>query len=182
MIAKFQLSSDCVVKMEIFNGIKAVAMDVDGVLTDNGFWWGVNGEEMKRFCFADVTGISRALSAGIQIALISGESSPSGMGLVQRFADKLKISHVYKGCHDKAAAIREFASRVGVDLQSVCYIGDDVIDIPAMELVGLAVAPPNAHIAVRKKVAHITELAGGYGAVREVLDLVIQNSSRDRSA
>jgi len=75
-------------------------MDVDGVLTDGTFWWGINGEEFKRFCCADATGISVALNEGVKIALISGESSPAGMALVQRFADKLKITDVTR-MHDK---------------------------------------------------------------------------------
>ena len=95
--------------MNSLKNIQAVAMDVDGVLTDGMYWWGSNGEELKRFCFADSTGISRAMKAGIRIALISGESSEAGMTLVQRFADKLKITDVYKGCHDKAPALRDFA-------------------------------------------------------------------------
>ena len=81
--------------------IKAVAMDVDGVLTDGTFWWGSNGEESKRFCFADSTGVALALKSGMKIALISGESSEPGMKLVQRYAEKLKIDDVYKGCATK---------------------------------------------------------------------------------
>ena len=85
--------------------IRAVALDVDGVLTDGGFWWGPGGEEWKRFCFADIMGVSLARRAGLQLALISGEDSP----LVDRYAQKMHIQHVVKGCRDKAAALREFA-------------------------------------------------------------------------
>lgn len=157
--------------------IKAVAMDVDGVLTDGTFWWGGNGEEFKRFCFADTTGISQALRAGILIALISGESSTSGMNLVQRFADKLKITNVYKGCHDKAAAIREFAEKNQLQLSEICFIGDDFIDIPAMEIVGLAAAPADAQVKARLKAQIVTNRAGGQGAVREVLDAILENKT-----
>lgn len=155
--------------------VTAVAMDVDGVLTDGTFWWGTNGEEFKRFCFADVTGINLALQAGIKIALISGESSPAGMALVQRFADKLKISDVYKGCHDKAAAIRDFAERNQLQRAQICFIGDDLIDIPAMASVGLAAAPADAQSGARARAHLVTVRNGGQGAVREVLDAILNS-------
>jgi 3-deoxy-D-manno-octulosonate 8-phosphate phosphatase (KDO 8-P phosphatase) len=161
----------------MFKQIKAVALDVDGVLTDGAFWWGANGEELKRFCFADATGISLAREAGIKLALISGESSASGMALTQRLADKLKITDVYKGCHDKARAVREFTANHGVTLPDVCFIGDDVLDLPAFAIVGLAVAPANAQPCVRARAHHVTTRDGGHGAVREVLDAILNAHS-----
>ncbi len=152
-------------------------MDVDGVLTDGAFWWGANGEELKRFCFADTTGINMALGAGIAIALISGESSPAGMALVQRLADKLKITHVYKGCRDKAAAIRDFAEKSQLKLSEICFIGDDSIDIPAMAIVGLAVAPADAHATARSKAHLVTEHSGGNGVVREIVDALLKDKA-----
>jgi 3-deoxy-D-manno-octulosonate 8-phosphate phosphatase (KDO 8-P phosphatase) len=158
----------------MFASIRAVAMDFDGVLTDGGLWWGAGGEEFKRLCFADVTGISLAHKAGIKLALISGESSPAGMALVQRFADKVKIVDVFKGCHDKAGAVREFAQKHQLQLQEVCFIGDDVIDLPAMNVVGLPAAPANAQPSVKAKAGFITSQAGGFGAVREVIDAILE--------
>jgi 3-deoxy-D-manno-octulosonate 8-phosphate phosphatase (KDO 8-P phosphatase) len=166
--------------LDAIKKIRAVAMDVDGVLTDGTFWWGPNGEEFKRFCYADTTGISQAMRAGIRIVLISGESSPAGMKLVERLAEKLKIEDVYKGCHDKEAAIREFAQRHSFDLSEVCFIGDDVIDVPAMAVVGLAVAPADAQEIARSKAHLVTRLNGGRGAVRELLDRILANSPTER--
>ncbi len=157
--------------------VKAVVMDVDGVLTDGTFWWGTHGEEFKRFCFADVAGIALARNAGIKLALISGESSPDGMALVQRFADKLKITHVYKGCHDKAAAVRDFAEKNQLQLPEICFIGDDLMDIPAMSVVGFAVAPADAQAAAKARAHLITSRKGGHGAVREVLDAILEKLS-----
>lgn len=161
--------------MNSLKNIRAVAMDVDGVLTDGMYLWGSNGEELKRFCFADSTGISRAMKAGIRIALISGESSEAGMALVQRFAEKLKIADVYKGCHDKAAALRDFAQRNGLELQEVCFMGDDFIDAPAMAIAGLAAAPADAQALARKNAQLVTQRQGGQGAVRELLDLILEH-------
>src|ERR1700679_534830 len=104
--------------------IRAIALDVDGVLTDGTFWWGPNGEEFKRFSFLDVMGVSLGLRAGLRFALISGEDSP----LVDRFARKMGIEDVYKGCKDKAAALKSFAEKRGLDLASICFMGDDVND------------------------------------------------------
>jgi 3-deoxy-D-manno-octulosonate 8-phosphate phosphatase (KDO 8-P phosphatase) len=146
-----------------------VALDVDGVLTDGSFWWGENGEEYKRFHFLDVMGIARATRAGVVFALISGESSP----LVDRFAEKLAIRHVYKGCKDKAAGVRAFSEAAGIPLAAILFMGDDVNDLSAMALVGTSAAPSTAHATVIGAVHLVTTRPGGNGAVREILDAVI---------
>jgi 3-deoxy-D-manno-octulosonate 8-phosphate phosphatase (KDO 8-P phosphatase) len=151
------------------NVIKAVGLDVDGVLTDGSFWWGPNGEEFKQFNFADIMGISLGRKAGLIFALISGEASP----LVDRFAQKMGITDVHKGCKDKAAALRAFAQKHGMDVSSVCFMGDDVNDLPALELAGLSAAPANAQKTVRQRVNLVTERSGGHGAVRELIDNIL---------
>ena len=108
--------------------IKAVVLDVDGVLTDGTFWWGLDNAEWKRFSFRDVMGISRASKAGLVFALISGEENE----LITRYARKMKITSVYQGCKDKAAALRSFAESQGLDLAHVCFMGDDVNDLAAL--------------------------------------------------
>lgn len=149
--------------------VDAVVLDVDGVLTDGGFWWGPNGEEWKRFCFADVMGISRGRQAGLIFGLISGEASP----LVDRFAEKMQIAAVYKGIKDKGAALRDFSDRTGIPLARICFAGDDVNDLSAMALAGLSAAPANAQppvLAVAR--IHLTA-RGGDGAVRELIEKVL---------
>jgi 3-deoxy-D-manno-octulosonate 8-phosphate phosphatase (KDO 8-P phosphatase) len=149
--------------------VRAVALDVDGVLTDGGVWWGPNGEEWKRFDFPDIMGVSLARKAGIIIALISGEDSP----LIDRFATKLGITDVSKGCKDKAQAVRLLADRHGLALSEICFMGDDVNDLGAMAIVGLAAAPCDAHPRVLERVAFVANRGGGHGAVRELLDAVV---------
>src|SRR5258708_23923023 len=95
--------------------LKAIALDVDGVLTDGGVWWGPNGEEWKRFCFADIMGVSLARKAGLIVALISGEDSP----LDDPFAAKLGITDVKKNCKDKARALRSLSDRYAPALAAV---------------------------------------------------------------
>jgi len=149
--------------------LKAIALDVDGVLTDGGVWWGPNGEEWKRFCFADIMGVSLARKAGLRVALISGEDSP----LVDRFADKMGITDIEKNCKDKARALRSFAERHGLALSDVCFMGDDVNDLAAMEIAGLAAAPAGAVPAALQKAAFVAQRTGGNGAVRELVDLIL---------
>lgn len=149
--------------------IRAIVLDVDGVLTDGGFWWGVHGEEFKRFCFADVMGLSLARRAGFVLALVSGEDSP----LVDRYAEKMLINHVIKGCRDKAGALRQLSSQTGVDLEEVCYMGDDINDVPAMFIAGVSFAPASANPLVLSQASFITKSSGGNGAVREMIDALL---------
>jgi 3-deoxy-D-manno-octulosonate 8-phosphate phosphatase (KDO 8-P phosphatase) len=149
--------------------IRAVVLDVDGVLTDDGFFWGPGGEEWKRFSFADVMGISLGARAGIVFALISGEASP----LVDRYASKMSITDVYKGCKDKADALRDFSVRRGIPLAEICFVGNDVNDVAAMQIAGLAAAPADAHSSAKTTAAHVTHRRSGHGAVREVVDALL---------
>jgi 3-deoxy-D-manno-octulosonate 8-phosphate phosphatase (KDO 8-P phosphatase) len=151
--------------------VKAIALDVDGVLTDGGIWWGPDGAEWKRFCFADIMGVSLAKKAGLIVTLISGEDSP----LVDRFAAKMNLADITKGCKDKAAALRAFAGRNHLALEEICFMGDDVNDLAAMELAGLAAAPADARASVRNKAAIVTVAKGGNGAVRELVDWILNS-------
>src|SRR5579863_8559283 len=143
--------------------LKAIALDVDGVLTDGGVWWGPDGAEWKRFSFSDIMGVSLARKAGLIVTLISGEDSP----LVDRFAIKMNLTDITKGCKDKAAALSAFARRQGLSLAEICFMGDDVNDLAAMELAGLAAAPADARPDARRKADIVTAASGGNGAVRE---------------
>jgi 3-deoxy-D-manno-octulosonate 8-phosphate phosphatase (KDO 8-P phosphatase) len=154
--------------------IKAIAMDVDGVLTDGGVWWGPNGEEWKRFHFADIMGLSLARKAGMVIALMSGENSP----LVDRLASKFDITDVHKECKDKAGALRTFSEKHGLRLQEICFIGDDINDLPALSIVGLSACPADARPSIREHCQVVTKLGGGNGAVREVVDMLLVASSK----
>jgi len=149
--------------------IRALAIDVDGVLTDGGLWWGPGGEEWKRFCFADIMGVSLARRAGFILALISGENSP----LVDRYAEKMLIRHVVKGCRDKASALRDFAAASGVRLTEVCFMGDDVNDLPAMAITGVSAAPANAAAVLLERADFVAKATGGNGAVRELVDALL---------
>lgn len=158
--------------------IRAIALDVDGVLTDGTFWWGPNGDEFKRFSFADVMGVSLALKAGLLVTLISGEDSP----LVDRFAEKMGLTDIVKGCNDKAAALRAFAERNHLDLSEICFMGDDINDVAAMAISGLAAAPANAQPIVIQWASFVSKSSGGLGAVRELVDAILRHQVSARNA
>ncbi|MEY2558851.1 MAG: 3-deoxy-D-manno-octulosonate 8-phosphate phosphatase phosphatase [Verrucomicrobiota bacterium] len=148
--------------------IKAVALDVDGVLTDGTFWWGLDGSELKRFSFRDIMGIARAMRGGLLVALISGEQN----ALVDRYAAKLKITNVFQGCKDKEAALRSFAESQQLQLENICFMGDDVNDLAAMKIAGFSSAPADAHEAAIAAATYVTKRPGGRGAVRELLEFL----------
>ena len=152
--------------------LRAIALDVDGVLTDGGVWWGPDGAEWKRFCFADIMGVSLARKAGLIVTLISGEDSP----LVDRFAAKLGLTDITKGCKDKAAALRAFAARHALRFDEICFMGDDVNDLAAMDLAGFSAAPANARPAALHQADLVTHANGGNGAVRELIDLILSGA------
>ena len=149
--------------------VDAIAMDFDGVLTDGTFWWGPAGEEWKRLSFTDVMGVSLGSRAGLRFAIISGEDS----SLIDRYAAKLKIVDLYKGCKDKRGALEDFARRIETDLSRIAFIGDDVNDLGAMAVAGLSAAPADAHPSVLAAVTCALVHRGGRGAVRELVDAIL---------
>ena len=172
-MATAEETKSAAVRIDGLETLQAIAFDVDGVLTDGKLTWGTNGEESKTFAFADVMGVSLARRLGIKMALISGESSPQ----VDRYAEKLKISHVVKGCRDKATALREFAEEFAVPLERTCFFGDDVNDLFAMEIAGVCACPKNAASEMIEYVSargFVATQHGGHGAVREFVDAVLK--------
>lgn len=157
--------------------LQAVAFDVDGVLTDGTLTWSASGEESKSFSFADIMGVSLLRRLGVKMALISGEASL----LVDMYAKKMYIPFVAKGTRDKPGALREFAAKFGLELETMCFFGDDVNDLAAMELTGLCACPANAAAEVLAYVGEraaagsgfVAKQSGGRGAVREFADAVL---------
>jgi 3-deoxy-D-manno-octulosonate 8-phosphate phosphatase (KDO 8-P phosphatase) len=141
-------------------------MDVDGVLTDGTVWIDEAGHETKRVSFADIMGVSIGRRAGLLFAFVSGESGPC----LDQIAAKFGVDEVYAGCKDKETAIRDFAARHDLELTEVCFIGDDVNDVPALRVSGLAVVPANAHPAALAVATVVTSHLGGAGSVREAID------------
>ena len=152
--------------------LRAIAFDVDGVLTDGTFVWSATGEESKRFSFTDIMGISLLRRLGLTMALVSGEPST----LVDRYAEKMNIPFVVKGTRDKASALRDFVAKFEIPLEQACFFGDDVNDLSAMEIAGFCACPSNAAAEVFAYVeehGYVSRLPGGQGAVRSFADAII---------
>ena len=146
-----------------------VAFDIDGVFTDGRFYLSNDGVESKAFSTQDGFGVRRLLDAGIAVAVISGRQSAA---VDQRMAE-LGVTHVIQGCKDKIAAFDELIGSLGISDANCIFVGDDVPDLPLLQKVGYAIAVANAVSEVRDHCDYTTRARGGFGAVREVCDLVL---------
>lgn len=150
--------------------IKLLLMDCDGVLTDGRIELLENGDESKTFHTRDGHGIVLMHRAGLDTGIISGRSST----LVERRARDLGINHLRQGTWDKIKDYEELLAETGADEAAVAFIGDDVTDIPLMQRVGLAVAVADAVPETLAAAHYVTQLPGGFGAVREVCELILK--------
>ena len=159
--------------------IKLFLTDVDGCLTDAGMYYSADGEVMKRFCVYDGMGMVLLQQAGIPCGILTSEQSP----IVKARAEKLKLEFLYLGvgskvnpkCLTKLEAAQEICVKLGIGIENVCYVGDDVNDIDLLSAVGLPCCPPNA----RKEVKAISGIKvlktlGGQGAIREIADEILK--------
>ena len=150
--------------------IQLLLMDCDGVLTDGRIWLFENGEEQKGFHTRDGLGIELLHRAGLKSGIISGRNSNA----VERRARLLGISFVRQGCEDKRQAFAETVTKAGVTAGEVAFIGDDLNDIPLMLQSGLGVAVADAAFETREHAHYVTQASGGFGAVREVIELILK--------
>ncbi|HQP31304.1 MAG TPA: HAD-IIIA family hydrolase [Deltaproteobacteria bacterium] len=151
--------------------IKVFVLDVDGVLTDGKIYFNDRGEEMKAFDSKDGHGIKLIMRAGLKVAIITGRTSKA----LEHRAGELGITHLIQGAKDKRAALLELAGRIGCDPGEMAYMGDDVVDMPAMVLCGLSFAPADAVEMVKSQADHVTERGGGRGAVREAIEILLKH-------
>ncbi|MFC1696305.1 3-deoxy-manno-octulosonate-8-phosphatase KdsC [Pseudomonadota bacterium] len=156
--------------------IRMLVLDVDGVLTDGQLYFDNQGNEMKAFCTRDGLGLRALQSQGTELAFITGRQSE----IVAQRAAQLGITHVYQGRNDKLNAFNDLLSDTGMDEQNVCYAGDDWIDIPVLDRVGLSVSVADADPVVKNRVHWVTSLGGGKGAVREICDLLLAARGLDQ--
>ncbi|TME34093.1 MAG: HAD family hydrolase [Chloroflexi bacterium] len=149
--------------------VRLLCVDVDGVLTDAGMYYGPDGEVLKKFNTRDGMGLARVREVGVAVAIISGEDS----AIVHARAAKLKIDDVYCDAANKRAAVDALCDKHDLALDQVAFIGDDLNDLSALESVGLACAVADAAEPVQAVAHYVTRRRGGDGAVREVCELLI---------
>lgn len=149
-------------------------MDCDGVLTDGRLWLTADGDEQKAFHARDGQGISLCHHAGLKTGIISGRTSSA----VERRAQDLKMSYVKQYAKDKIKALDEILADAKVTVDECAYIGDDLGDMPVMRRVKLAVAVADAAEEAKQAAHYVTSTKGGFGAVREVCDLILKAQGR----
>ena len=149
--------------------VKLLSLDVDGVLTDGGLYFTDDGHQFRKFNVKDGMGMQRVRDAGIEVAVVSAGSSSA----VGERAKSLGIQHVFIGVADKLAAISGLCRDLGIALDDVVHVGDDLNDVPLLNAVGCPISVSDGVSEVRQTAVFITERQGGDGAVREICDLLL---------
>ncbi|WP_303901884.1 3-deoxy-manno-octulosonate-8-phosphatase KdsC [Thiohalomonas denitrificans] len=150
--------------------IRLVIFDVDGVLTDGSLFIGDDGQEYKAFYSRDGHGMKILQASGVEIGIITGRTSE----VVRLRMESLGIRHVYQGRMEKLPAFEDLLAATGVLAEEVAYVGDDIMDLPVMRRVGLAVAVQDAHTLVKKHSHWVTPNGGGRGAGRDTCELIME--------
>lgn len=155
--------------LEQARSLQLLICDIDGVFSDGRIYMGNHGEELKTFHTRDGFGVKALLNAGIEIAVITGRESQ----IVSDRMNSLGVKHIYQGQDNKLVAMNMLLDKLELKPEQVAYIGDDVIDLPVMRQCGLGIAVADAHPLVKKEANYITSIRGGFGAVRELADLIL---------
>ena len=150
--------------------IRLVSLDCDGVMTDGTLFYGEDGRQWRAFHVHDGVGIRMLIEAGLEVAFVTA----SRTGAIARRAEVLGVAHCLVGVGDKRAAVVALCGRLGIGMDAVAHMGDDLNDLPVLEAVGLPATVPNAVPAVHAVARHTTRRAGGAGAVREFAEWLLQ--------
>ena len=149
--------------------VRLMAFDVDGIMTDGGLYLTDSGEEFKRFNSMDGHGLKMLKASGVELAIITGRTSRC----VELRAKNLGITHVYQGVADKLAAMKSLLIQLNLSPKDAAYMGDDVVDLPAMLYVGMGISVPDAPEIMHERAHYVTRRRGGNGAIREVCELLM---------
>ncbi len=157
--------------LELPKNIKLIVSDFDGVFTDGSVYISEKNEVQKKLNFKDIMGVSILIKNGYNFAIISGEKS----NILNYFKDKFNLEEIHGGIRQKGIVLDEIMKKYNLKADEVLYIGDDINDIPAMELVKHRIAPKNLNPILRFKVENlqITQNSGGNGAIREIADTLV---------
>jgi len=150
--------------------VRLALFDVDGVMTDGRLFISESGESFKAFNILDGLGLKLLKSSGVSTGILTGRSSAS----VKARASELAIDHLIQGAEDKLGAFSRLRTQLGLEESEVCYMGDDLPDLPVLRRCGLAIVPPNAVQQLREQAHFVTRTSAGHGAVREACELIMQ--------
>lgn len=152
---------------------KLILTDIDGVWTDGGMYYDQTGNEWKKFHTYDSAGVLLAHKLHIPVGIITGENTQ----IVSRRAEKLKIDYLYQGINDKYTVAKELCSQLGISINEVAYIGDDIGDYELLSKVGISAAPCSAPLFIRDVVSMVLEKKGGEGVFREFVEKILDKNS-----
>ena len=155
--------------MERLAGLKLLSLDTDGVLTDGGLYYTDDGAELRKFNVKDGMGIKRAQKSGVKIAIITSSLTPA----IAHRGQRLGVDYVQLECEDKLASIVEICDSLGIDLNQVGHVGDDLNDLPVLAAVGCPMSVADATTEAISAAVYVTKKKGGDGAVREICDLIV---------
>lgn len=156
------------------NKIKLLIFDVDGILTPGEILVHPDGSESKCFHVRDGIGIRLAMVAGIKVGLLSGRVSEA----VAQRAQDLNLEICIQGSQDKKADLAALVEKAGLKLENAAYVGDDVVDLPALRIAGFAATVPDACPEAKEIAHYVTKVAGGRGAAREIVELILKSQNR----
>jgi 3-deoxy-D-manno-octulosonate 8-phosphate phosphatase (KDO 8-P phosphatase) len=156
--------------IERARAVKLIIFDVDGVMTDGTLFLADDGQEYKGFNSLDGHGLKMLKNTGVELGIITGRNSQ----LVIHRARNLGITHLHQGAHDKLAVYRQLLGDLGLSPEQTAFMGDDVVDLPVMRRVGLAIAVPAAPDLVKAHSHYVTRREGGRGAVREACEFIMR--------
>lgn len=154
--------------------VKLIILDVDGTMTDGGMYYTAEGEVMKKFHVKDGMGIVLLKKAGFKIAVMTSEDSP----IAAARAKKLGVDSTVLGCHNKTDAVKLLAEEMELEMKEIAFMGDDVNDLHAMNLVGFSACPADAVDAIKHIADYVCQTKAGYGAVRELAETILRTHDK----
>ncbi len=159
--------------LEKAKAVRLFVCDIDGVFSDGRIYLGNQGEELKAFHTKDGYGIKALGASGVDVAVITGRQS----NIVQTRMSALNVKHIVQGEENKLPALKNIIASLGLSKENVAYIGDDMPDFECMDFVGFSIAVNDAHPSILNLADYTTFTKGGFGAVREVCDMIMQTQN-----
>lgn len=156
--------------MSKWDKIKYLIIDVDGTMTDAGIYYDEHGNELKKFCTKDAAGFFAAKKTGIKVMVLTGRECTA----TTRRMNEMKVDYLVQNCKDKMTYLTQFMKDNGISRDEMGYLGDDLNDLPPMSLCGFVGCPSDACLEVRERADYISNVKGGYGAVRDIIEHMLR--------
>ncbi len=158
--------------------LKLLVIDVDGTMTDGGIYYDECGNEWKKFCTKDAAGFFAAHNAGIKIMVLTGRECAA----TTKRMEELKVDYLFQNVRNKKSFLKEFLEENNIFEEELGYIGDDLNDLPPMELAGFVGCPYDSCVEIKKIANYVSPIEGGHGAVRDIIEHVLRASNEWNNA